>query len=78
MSNNTTVSGPIEIKDNSKERVAFDLMEKIATYERGSASLPIKEVIEKQRSREYWLKLYNQSYKVVDYSGIDIDKLLKD
>jgi len=78
MNERTYITNPIQIKDNSKERVAFDLMEKIANYERGSTANAIKEVVEAQQSREYWLKLYNQSSKVVDYIDIDIDELLKD
>jgi len=78
MNDRTQITNPIEIKDNSKERVAFDLMDKIASFERGSGPSLIRDVMEKQRSREYWLKLYNQSYKVIDYPDIDIDKLLKD
>lgn len=78
MNDRTQITNPIEIKDNSKERVAYDLMEKIASYERSSGASLVQEVVLKQRSRAYWLKLYNQSYKVVNNKDIDIDKLLED
>ena len=78
MTDKTQITNPIEIKDNSKERVAFDLMEKIANYERGSGANLVQEVVTKQRSREYWLRLYNQCYKVIDYKDINITTLLED
>lgn len=73
MVDKTEISKPIEIKDNSIERVAFDLMEKIAIAESEKGFLT-----KDQKKRDYWLKLYNQCHNVVDYKGIDIDKLLKD
>jgi len=52
MSNETvTLSGPISIKDNSKERVAFDLMSQISNHE--PKDNPIK-------NRQYYLTLYTQ------------------
>ncbi|WP_315075588.1 hypothetical protein [Acinetobacter guillouiae] len=78
MTEKTQIANPIEIKDNSKERIAFELMEKIANYERGSGAGLVSEVAAKQRSRDYWFKLYNQSYKVVNNKDIDIGELLRD
>ena len=78
MSEKFEFKNPIEIKDNSKERVAFDLMEKIATKEYGSSVAPNKEIASQQKSREYWFKLYNQSYQVVNNKDINITKLLED
>lgn len=66
MTETTSISNPIEIKDNSKERVAFDLMEKIATFERGSASTRSEEIVSQQRNRNYWFKLYNQSLETIE------------
>lgn len=58
MSNDLKVSGPIEIQDNSAERVAFDLMSRIAYAEDGN---------QKQESspRDYYLELYHQCLKTV-------------
>ncbi|HCV3128872.1 TPA: hypothetical protein OV565_002947 [Acinetobacter baumannii] len=72
MVDKTEISKPIEIKDNSIERVAFDLMEKIATAEMERGFLT-----KEQKKRDYWLKLYNQCHKVVNHHGIDVDHLLK-
>ncbi|KKW80401.1 hypothetical protein AAV97_05135 [Acinetobacter sp. Ag2] len=74
MVDKTEISKPIEIKDNSVERVAFDLMQKIVDAEISHG----KGDYLKPTPREYFLKLYNQSHKVVSRTGIDIDLLLKD
>lgn len=74
MVDKTEISNPIEIKDNSVERVAFDLMEKIANSEGYSNETGYK----KPNSREYFLKLYNQCHKVVDNRNVKISDLLKD
>ncbi|MDQ8937048.1 hypothetical protein [Acinetobacter rudis] len=72
MSDRMTINGPVDIKDNSTERVAFDLMQKIVdaeiAYSEGKYLKP--------SPREYYLKLYNQCHKVVDRTSVDIDKLL--
>jgi len=54
MSDQTRITNPVEIKDNSCERVAFELMELIANeeYDRGT--------IRDTAPREYFLKLYAQ------------------
>ena len=74
MVDKTEISKPIEIKDNSVERVAFDLMQKIVDAEISFG----KGNYLKPTPREYFLKLYNQSHKVVSRTGVDIDLLLKD
>ena len=55
MSDKTEIKNPIQIKDNSTERVAFDLMQKIVdaeiSYGKGDYLKPTP--------REYFLKLYN-------------------
>ena len=58
MSNDLKVSGPIEVKDNSAERVAFDLMARIAFAEDGSQK-------ELSNPRDYYLELYYQCLKTV-------------
>lgn len=73
MSDKTEITNPIKIKDNSVERVAFDLMEKIAN----SDSYYNEESFRKPNSREYYLKLYNQCHKVVYSRGVNIDEILK-
>ncbi|MGE8572938.1 MULTISPECIES: hypothetical protein [unclassified Acinetobacter] len=73
MVDKTEISKPIEIKDNSIERVAFDLMDRIAYLENATG-----EGYLKPNSREYFLKLYNQCHKVVNRTSVDIDKLLEE
>lgn len=63
MSDNVKLSGPIEIKDNSKQRVAFDLMLKIGHVE--SPGLSQKTTTIKQ-DRHYWLNLYSECLTTVD------------
>ena len=43
MSDNITVSRPIEIKDNSVERVAFDLMTRIAEAEKYQVKMRVRK-----------------------------------
>ena len=62
MSGDTTITNPIEIKDNSKERVAFDLMEKISFFEHDNKEAD-------QSKREYWLTLYRQCLKATYYQS---------
>ena len=70
MSDSITVTRPIEIKDNSVERVAFDLMSRIAEVEKATGNDEGK----KNNPREYYLKLYNQCHKVVGWSGVDVKR----
>lgn len=74
MVDKTEISNPIEIKDNSVERVAFDLMEKIANSE----SYYSENEYRKPNSREYFLKLYNQCHRVVYSRSAKVDEILKD
>jgi len=57
------VKEAIEIKDNSEARVAFELMERIASLEG-----------DKSRSgdtaRQFWLKLYKECRDVVKYGDL--------
>ena len=52
MSEKFEIQNPIEIKDNSKERVAFDLANLISSHE--------KDISYEQKDRKYWLTLYYQ------------------
>lgn len=61
MADQVSVSGPITVESDSKARVAFDLMEKIAareSTERGERSTTGEE----RNKRDYWLKLYRQCW----------------
>ena len=62
-----SVSGPIDVITDSKQRVAFDLMKQIDYYS------PLKS---EQKSKEYWLKLYRQCYKAA--SGSALESILKE
>ena len=72
MSDKTEIKNPIQIKDNSIERVAFDLMQKIVDAEISRG----KDDYLKPTPREYFFKLYNQCHKVVGWSGVDVKKIL--
>ncbi|MCU4397796.1 hypothetical protein [Acinetobacter junii] len=74
MVDKTEISNPIEIKDCSIERVAFDLMLLISNEETYYGKAKSKEA----NPREYYLKLYNQCHKTVYNRNQDIDKLLQD
>ena len=73
MVDKTEISNPIEIKDNSVERVAFDLMQKI-----GGAEMQNGRFSNEQRSRDYWLKLYNQCHRTVYSQNANIKAILED
>jgi hypothetical protein len=69
MTDQVTVSGPITVESDSKARVAFDLMERIAAREsvdRGERSTAGED----RNKREYWLKLYHQCWEAA--SGYEI------
>ena len=72
MSDSINVTRPIEIKDKSIERVAFDLMEKIANAEK----VFNKDHEKKTNPREYYLKLYNQCLKVTSWSEVNVEDIL--
>lgn len=74
MVDKTEISNPIQIKDNSVERVAFDLMEKIARAETPGTGMLTAE----QKKRDYWLKLYNQCHRVVYSHNAGIKGILED
>ena len=71
MVDKTEITNPIQVKDNSIERVAFDLMEKIAQAEHAK-----QDKFREPNSREYYLKLYNQCHKIVSWSGVDVKDIL--
>lgn len=63
MAESMKVQGPVEIKDNSAERVAYDLMMVINANENPSMGQPCPA---KQASRRlYYLNLYAECLNVV-------------
>ena len=66
-----SISKPVKIVSDAKERVAYDLMMTIHVSCKDT-------VIEKeaQKTREYWLKLYAQCYNAA--SGHSLKSILKD
>ena len=60
------IKNPIEIKDNSKERVAIDLMKFIGD----------EEIERPNRDRRYWLVLYRQCLKAT--YGSPLESILKE
>lgn len=65
MADSMKIQGPVEVKDNSAERVAFDLMEKISNSENYSET----HAEMKENKRHYFLKLYSQCLDVVNDRG---------
>jgi len=58
----------MEIRSDSKERVAYELMSRIAVLE---------EISDQQRaSKSYWFGLYRQCFKAV--SGHTLESILKE
>ncbi len=65
MSDNTRVSGSLEVKPSSREAVAFDLLLKITSHEVQTGLT---------KDRDYWLTLYRQCYKAT--CGFDLAHIL--
>lgn len=68
MSNDLKVSGPIEIKDNSAERVAYDLMTLIASNENSRAGESC--AAKKASKRLYYLNLYAECLTAVKHRTV--------
>jgi len=64
---NVSVSGPIDVVTDSKQRVAFDLMKLIDSHS------PVE--LDRQ-SKDYWLTLYRQCYKAA--SGSSLESILRE
>lgn len=60
-----SLSGPIKVKSDSSEAIAFELMKYIAGYD--------EEI--NARSRAYWLTLYRQCLKAT--KGEALESILK-
>jgi hypothetical protein len=59
MADSVRITSPVSVEQDSKERVAYDLMQEIARHEE----------MDKQEPRRYWLELYNQCLSVVSHSA---------
>lgn len=64
----TKISGPVQVQSDSRQRVAFDLMQRIASQEAESMGA-------QRASRDYWLKLYAACDAAVQ--GNMIESILK-
>lgn len=64
MTDKVVFNGPLELKDNSQARVAYDLMVLIANKEIGHVMSQNKDFADQQKSRDYWLKLYSECHNV--------------
>lgn len=62
-----SVSGPVNVVSDSKQRVAYDLMKTI------DLCSPLKT---EQKTKDYWLKLYRQCYKATN--GTPLESILKE
>lgn len=68
MNDKIEIQRPVEIKENSKERVALDLMERIARIDDRFET--------EQNDRKYWLTLYYQCLKAT--SGTSLKLILRE
>lgn len=67
MADKTEIISPVTIDSDSKERVAFDLMNKIDYYSTVDAD---------QKNEQYWLKLYRKCYKAT--KGLPLERILQE
>lgn len=59
-----SVSGPVTVESDSKQRVAFELMKHIGV----ECFHTDKEA---QQTKDYWLKLYRQCYKATKGGSLE-------
>lgn len=57
MAENLSVQGPVDIRSDCKQRVAFDLMDRIARYEKNDRIV---------KDETYWLTLYTKCLKAAN------------
>jgi len=67
MADQVSLTSPVTVVSDSKQRVALDLTSRIDSY---------SDLDRKQKDRKYWLTLYCQCYKAVD--GCSIGAVLKE
>lgn len=68
MADSMNIQGPVEVKDNSAERVAFDLMSVIAGKENPARGDQCRAM--KDSNRLYYLKLYTECLNAVKYHQV--------
>lgn len=68
MADNMKIQGPVEVKDNSAERVAFDLMSVIASKENPAMSDDCQA--KKNSNRLYYLTLYTECLNAVKHHEV--------
>ena len=68
MADSMKIQGPVEVKDNSAERVAFDLMSVIANRENPAMGNECQA--RKNSSRLYYLNLYAECINTVKYQQV--------
>ena len=56
------VTSPISIMSDSKQRVAYDLMNKIDSY---------SNIKSDQKDKKYWFTLYRQCHKAVNNASLE-------
>jgi hypothetical protein len=66
MAESLSVSGPVSIQSDCKQRVAFDLMDRISRFEDSP----------EKKSRAYWIKLYTQCHDAT--SGTSFESIMKE
>lgn len=59
--NNTRINGPVTLQSDGADRVAFDLMEKIAQYDK----------VPSVRDEKYWLSLYRHCWLITHGSKLE-------
>ena len=57
-SDSVQITKPVEVQNDAKARVAFDLMDHISRREDGKDA--------EKKTRDYWLTLYGQCYKAAN------------
>jgi hypothetical protein len=62
-----SLSGPVDVRHDSKASVAFDLMKQIDSF---------SAIETTKKTKEYWLKLYRQCYKAAE--GHSLESILKE
>lgn len=68
MADSMNIKGPVEVKDNSAERVAFDLMSVIAGKENPTMGSDCQA--KKNSNRLYYLNLYAECLNAVKYQQV--------
>lgn len=65
VNDSVSISGPVNVQSDSKERVALELMEKVDSY---------SSMISERKDKAYWLNLYSQCLSIV--RGNSVSRIL--